>query len=158
MIKPEFFSSESLSECSFAARLCFIGLWTCADDKGHLKLAPKKLRKDLFGLDDTTMDEFIGFLAELEHVGCIKFYVVGDAAYIDIPNFAVYQTINHPSKTNIPEPNVGYPVSVRERYGSVPPKELIKELIKEARGGDADAPPAPGEDWMAYYKQEVSGE
>lgn len=155
MIKPEFFSSESLSECTFAARLCFIGLWTCADDKGHLKFSVKKLRKELFGLDDVTMDEFIGFLAELEQAGCIRFYVVGEAAYINIPNFPVYQTINHPSKTNIPEPSMGTPVALREHYGSTPPNELTNELVKNARGGAADAPPALGDDWRAFYEKEV---
>ena len=64
MIKPEFFSSESLADCSFAARLCFIGLWTCADDNGHIKFAPMSLRKELFGLDDVSMEEFLGYLAE----------------------------------------------------------------------------------------------
>ena len=64
MIKPEFFSSESLADCSFAARLCFIGLWTCADDNGHIKFAPMSLRKELFGLDDVSMEEFIDMCSE----------------------------------------------------------------------------------------------
>lgn len=158
MIKPEFFSSESLADCSFAARLCFIGLWTCADDKGHLKFTPKSLRKELFGLDDVTMEEFIGYLAELEVAKCIRLYTVGDGIFIDIPNFGTYQTISHPSKTNIPEPSSSTQVVLHECSMSAPPNELVKELMNQkARGGDADAPPAP-DDWMAaspMYRKEV---
>lgn len=152
MIKPEFFSSESLADCSFAARLCFIGLWTCADDNGHLKFAPMSLRKELFGLDDVSMEEFLGYLAELEAVKCIRLYAVGDGVFIDIPNFGTYQTINRPSKTNIPDPDGMPHVSLSDCSLSAHPKEVVKELLKErARGGDADAPPAPGDEWKADY-------
>lgn len=154
MIKPEFFSSETVTECSFAARLCFVGLWCCADDKGHLKFAPKSLRKELFGLDDVSMEDFLGYLVELEEVRCIRLYVVRDDVYIDIPNFKVYQTINRPTKTNIPEPEHGTHVLLSECSVSAHPKELTKELISKARGGDADAPPAPfGDtgDWKTDY-------
>lgn len=152
MIKPEFFSSESLADCSFAARLCFIGLWTCADDKGHLKFAPMSLRKELFGLDDVSMEEFLGYLAELEAVKCIRLYIAGDGVFIDIPNFGTYQTINRPSKTNIPDPDGRNHVSLSDCSLSAHPKEVVKELLKErARGGDADAPPAPGDEWKADY-------
>ena len=152
MIKPELFSSESLADCSFAARLCFIGLWTCADDNGHIKFAPMSLRKELFGLDDVSMEEFLGYLAELEAVKCIRLYAVGDGVFIDIPNFGTYQTINRPSKTNIPDPDGMPHVSLSDCSLSAHPKEVVKELLKErARGGDADAPPAPGDEWKADY-------
>ena len=156
MIKPEFFSSETVTECSFAARLCFIGLWCCADDKGHLKFAPKGLRKDIFGLDDVSLDDFLGFLVELEDVGCIAFYTNEKDVYIDVVNFSVYQTVNNPSKTNLPEPKQCRKVSLGESYRRATlgltqegirtnPKELIKELINEkaAAGSSADALPAP---------------
>ena len=98
---------------------------------------------------DVTMEEFIGYLSELEVAKCIRLYTVGDGVFIDIPNFGTYQTISHPSKTNIPEPSSSTPVVLHECSMSSPPNELINELMNQrARGGDADAPPAP-DDWMA---------
>lgn len=104
MIKPEFFDSSSLAECSFAARLAFIGLWVMGDDKGNAKLALKKLKRQIFPDDDMSLEEFEGLLAELENQGCIKVYEVDGDEYINTPNFTVYQTVKNPSKTTIPEP------------------------------------------------------
>jgi hypothetical protein len=35
-IKPEFWTDEKIVECSFEARLMFIGMFNFADDKGNL--------------------------------------------------------------------------------------------------------------------------
>ena len=105
MIKPEFFDSDSLAECSVPARLAFIGLMVYADDNGNLKLSIGRLRSNIYD-DEYTDDEFLAMLAELEAVDCIRLYKVGDKAYVTITNFGVYQTINRPSKTTIPQPNI----------------------------------------------------
>lgn len=169
MVRTEFFSSETVTECTFAARLCFIGLWCFADDSGHVKFTPKGLRKNIFGLDDVSLDEFFGFLIELEDVGCIEFYTDETDVFINVVNFNVYQTVKNPAKTNIPEPKRCRKVSFGDVYrrttGALPhegvranPKELIKELINEkARGGDADAPPAPSgfnpEEYLSGFRR-----
>ena len=105
MVKPEFFDSESLAECSIAARLAFIGLWVEADDYGRLKAQPMRLKQRIFPYDRMTPAKFTALLRELEKVGCIKGYEVDGDTYIEIPNFGVYQTVNRPSKSNIPEPS-----------------------------------------------------
>jgi len=155
IVNTKFFASESLAECSHAARLCFIGLWCCADDKGHLKFAPRSLKNSIFGLDDMPIEEFLELMVELEEEGCIRLYVVGADVFVDIKNFNTYQTISHPSKTNIPEPISGTPVALHEYSMSTPPKELIKELVnKTESGGSADAPPASsGESWDEIYSK-----
>ncbi len=107
MVRPEFFDSDSLAECSYAARLAFIGLWCFSDDHGHAKASVRKLRKKVFPNEDMTDDEFEGYLSELESVGCIKHYEVEGEGYIEVVNFDVYQTVRHPSKTTIPEPPKG---------------------------------------------------
>lgn len=104
MVKPDFFDSESLAMCSFAARIAFIGLWCFSDDKGHTKAAIRKLRKQIFPNEDMADAEFEGLLSELEEVGCIKAYEVEGDHFISVPNFLTYQTVKNPSKTNIPEP------------------------------------------------------
>lgn len=107
MVKPDFFASESLGACRPEARLAFIGLWVEADDKGHLKCQFRKLRNKIFPYDAITDMSFAYLLAELERVGCISGYEVGGERYLCVRNFSTYQTIQRPSKTNIPEPPMG---------------------------------------------------
>lgn len=104
MVKPDFFDSGSLAECSHSARLAFIGLWVMGDDKGNVKLSLRKLRKQIFPFDDVTDDQFEGWLAELERVGCIKAYEIDGEEYVTSVNFDIYQTVKNPSKTTIPAP------------------------------------------------------
>ena len=111
MVKPEFFDSESLAECCWGARLAFIGLMVYADDQGNLKLSLGRLRSHIFD-DECTDDEFAVMLAQLEDVDCIRIYTDGRKAYVNIRNFGTYQTINHPSKTNIPKPRGEAPTHV----------------------------------------------
>ena len=104
MVKPEFFDSESLAECSFGARLLFIGLWVMGDDFGNQKAQLNRLNRRVFPLDSVSPDDFRSMLCELERVGCIKGYEIDGERYINIPNFGTYQTINRPTKTSVPEP------------------------------------------------------
>ena len=63
-IKPGFFTNEQLAECSFAARLLFVGLWTLADREGRLEDRPRRIRAQVFpyALHETleTMDLLVG--------------------------------------------------------------------------------------------------
>lgn len=128
MVKPEFFDSDSLAECSHSARLAFIGLWVMGDDKGNVKLSIKKLRRQIFPLDDMSDAEFEGLLAELERVGCIKAYSVDGEEYVTTVNFLVYQTVKNPSKTNIPEPPSGLAKQRRTtRFQGVSPTPTLGE-------------------------------
>lgn len=104
MVKPDFFDSESMGLCSFAARIAFIGLWVMGDDYGNQKAETYRLRRRIFPCDAMSNDEFLALLCELEEVGCIKGYEVDGERYINVPNFGVYQSVRKPSKTNIPEP------------------------------------------------------
>lgn len=104
MVKPEFFDSESVCACSFAARIAFIGLWVMGDDFGNQKAETHRLRRRIFPCDDMSNDEFMSLLCELEEVGCIKGYEVNGELYINVPNFGIYQTVNRPSKSSNPKP------------------------------------------------------
>lgn len=121
MVKPEFFDSYSLAECSYAARLLFIGLWVVGDDNGNSKMAARKLKLQVFPYDDMTDDEFADCMIQLESTGCIKGYEIDGDRYINVPNFNVYQKINRPSRTTIPKP----PKSVEEQKRTT----LIKQWM-----------------------------
>ena len=104
MIKPDFFDSESLSECSIEARLAFIGLWVMGDDYGRQKAQIRRLRTRIFPYDEMDDESFSMLLCELERVGCIKAYEIDGERYIYVPNFSVYQTVRKPSASSVPAP------------------------------------------------------
>lgn len=116
MIKPDFFDSGSLAECTRDARLVFVGLWVMADDKGNMKFNERKLQKQLFPYDDLDPRMLMVWLAELEDVGCIKAYEAQGDVCISVPNFLTYQTIKNPSKTTVPEPPKGLKDGPRTDY------------------------------------------
>lgn len=106
MIKPDFFFSESMSSCDYMTRLCFIGLWVNADDNGNMKDSRRKLRAQIFPYDPMPDSDFDRCLDALRENDCIELYEVDGERYIHVTNFGVYQTINRPSKTLIPTPEM----------------------------------------------------
>jgi len=101
-IKPEFWTSESVVECSCTARLLLIGMLNFADDYGNLVNSPKRLKMQIFPADiiDTTP-----LLDELIKHGLIIPYLVDGEKYLNIKGFRKHQVINKPSKSKIPLPS-----------------------------------------------------
>lgn len=87
-IKPGFFTNDKITEMSMAARLLFIGLWTIADREGRLEDRPKKIKIDIFPVDDINVD---ALLNELDRQGFIVRYQVEDLRCIQIVNFTKHQ-------------------------------------------------------------------
>lgn len=101
-IKPEFPQSESMGKISRDARLCFIELWTIADDSGRLRAASRMLASLLFPYDDDAPGLINTWLDELEREGCITRYIVDGHNYIQIANWLSHQKIDKPSKSLFP--------------------------------------------------------
>lgn len=104
MVKPEFYDSENLGMCSVRARFLFIALWVHGNDYGNLKARLGWIRLKTFPYDSISEADILEMLCELERVGCVRGYVVDGEAYINIPNFATYQTVRKPGKSNVPDP------------------------------------------------------
>lgn len=101
-IKPEFPQSESMGRVSRDARLCFIMLWTLADDAGRLRGNSRMLASLLFPYDDDAKDGIVQWLAELESEGCVLRYDVGGDTYLKISAWRKHQKIDKPSASKIP--------------------------------------------------------
>lgn len=100
-IKPGFFSNEHLAELDFATRLLFIGLWTEADREGRLEDRPRRLKMALFPADSVDISSM---LDDLDHLGFIKRYAVGEVQAIQIINWAKHQNPHmKEAKSIIPE-------------------------------------------------------
>ena len=56
-IKPEFWTSEQIVECSPIARLLFIGMWNFCDDGGNHPASHKTLKMQIFPGDDISISQ-----------------------------------------------------------------------------------------------------
>lgn len=101
-IKPEFPQSESMGRVSREARLCFVLLWTLADDSGRLRGNSRMLASLLFPYDDDAPTLIDGWLSELEREHCIVLYQVDGATYLEISKWLIHQKIDKPSQSKIP--------------------------------------------------------
>lgn len=115
-IKPGFFRNEDLVECSFGARLLFIGLWCMADREGRLEDRPKKIKMEIFPADNIECDEL---LDELQRFGFIIRYAAEGGRFVQVVNFNKHQ----------------YP-HVKEAESKIPPPE----------GYDSEAKTVPAPD------------
>ena len=147
-IKPEFWSSESITNLSREARLVYIGLWCFADDEGRFRAQLGVLAGQLFPEDDDGREVVERALAELTgaltessrrpHGGLteaslraqsrpmVELYVGPDGHhYGQIVAWAKHQRINRPTPSSLPGP---------EDRGSRPDK-LIRESSRSPHGG-----------------------
>ncbi len=101
LLKPGFFTNETLAELPYEARLCFAGLWTLADREGRLEDRPKRITAALFPYDVVDMS---GLLDALALKGFIRRYVSDGQAVIDLPTFSEHQS-PHPkeAKSQLPK-------------------------------------------------------
>lgn len=102
-IKPEFPQSESMGRVGREARLCFVLLWTLADDAGRLRGNSRMLASLLYPYDDDAKELMDGWLQELSSEGCIARYEVDGTSYIQISQWLDHQKIDKPSQSKIPE-------------------------------------------------------
>jgi hypothetical protein len=126
-IKPEFPQSESMGRVSRDARLCFVMLWTIADDSGRLRGNSRMLASLLFPYDDDAKEHIDAWLRELENEGCAVRYVVGGDSYIQITGWAAHQKIDKPSVSKLPAPPADSP---KPRESSPSPREVSSEDLR----------------------------
>ena len=106
-IKPGFFANEVLSECSFEARLLFIGLWTLADRRGIVEDRPRRIKGQLFPWDSLDAEKAI---EELASRGFVTRYELAGCKCIQIENFVRHQRPHKDEAcVNLPDKNGKFP-------------------------------------------------
>lgn len=137
-IKPEFWTSEQVMECSPNARLLFIGLWNFADDRGRMALSPKRIKAQVFPSDDFTSADVRRMIDELTSNGLLRTYVVDDDEYLAVTGWH-HQKIDRPQDARTPEPPDGDSPNGRRTFG----------VGREGKGEDRkgkDPRPGPASD------------
>lgn len=84
-IKPEFFRSRSLSQCSRDSRLTFQGLWIEADDHGRGVADTRVIKGAVWPLDDDITPETVEMhLQELESTRHLMLFHVSGERYYEV--------------------------------------------------------------------------
>ena len=140
-IKPEFWTSEQVMECSPNARLMFIGMWNFADDLGRLPCSPKSIKAQIFPSDEISLDTIRGMINELSANGLLMIYSVEDKDYLQITGWQ-HQRIDKPQAPKYPAPFFD--------DSPIVPRTLPPDRIGEDKKGKEkitrSASP-PNEDW-----------
>ena len=101
-IKPDAFTSDSLSSVSVLARWTFAGLWTYCDDEGRGRADTRLIKAALYPLDDSvTLGKLTGALDELRGIGSVCFFDVAGKSYLHCPEWG-HQKINRPTRSKFP--------------------------------------------------------
>ncbi len=114
-VKPEFWTSEQIAECSPTARLLFIGIWSFSDDRGIHPASVKRLKMEVFPSDSITDDELGAMVVELEAAGLLISYHAWGKDYWHVTGWAKHQKIDKPTYRH-PEPG-----ALEKRADPLPP-------------------------------------
>lgn len=126
-IKPEFWTSEQILECSRNARLLFIGLWNFCDDAGRHPFSAKQAKAEVFPGDDLSVGVVQGMLDELSEKGLIARYTSDGKEFFEVTGWK-HQRIDKPQSPKYPEPFEYHSKNVRR---TLPPDRIGKDRIGE---------------------------
>ena len=103
-VRPELWTSHRFMECTYPARLLYIGMMNFCDDVGRHRALPKALKSEVFPGDDVTGDDVAEWLDELVKTGLITLYASSGEAYLEVNRWSDKQVINKPQKARYPDP------------------------------------------------------
>ncbi|NHZ93635.1 hypothetical protein F2P45_32245 [Massilia sp. CCM 8733] len=149
-VKPEFWTSEQIAECSPTARLLFIGIWSFSDDHGIHPASVKRLKMEVFPSDVISDEDIQAMVDELEAAELLHSYQVAGKDYWQVTGWARHQKIDKPTyrhpqpgapvgesapAVHAPSPDVNSASAPRE-VGEASPSPRVRSL-KESKGSKA---------------------
>lgn len=140
-IKPEFWTSEQVMECSAMARLLFIGIWNFCDDAGNHPMSPKTIKALVFPGDDITALAVEGLLTELVTNRLITLYEAASKQYLHINGWH-HQKIDRPTVKH-PEFVEHSPSVLGEVVESSSSGDRVLTPGKEGKGSNTHSPREP---------------
>lgn len=144
-IKPEFWTSEQVMECSPLARLLFIGIWNFCDDAGNHPASAITIKALVFPGDAIASEDIRGMLDELSASGLLTFYSASGKRYLHVNGWA-HQKIDRPTvKFPLFDPSAG-----AEQPDPTPPNEgmrsgdhVVDDAAPNDCGGLDEPSPSP---------------
>ncbi len=162
-VKPEFWSSEQVMECSPIARLLFIGLWNFCDDAGNHVASSKTIKAEVFPGDDISSSDVRRLLDELSLNGLIEFYAFGDKDFLHVTGWH-HQKIDRPTFKHPAFPGPESDTTRRALDEPSPPEGKGREgkgeeqdvHLDDPAGDTAGSPPAPPADLQSRRTQRTA--
>lgn len=139
-IKPEFWTSGQVLECSTNARLLFIGLWNFCDDAGRHPLRPRQIKAEIFPADDLDYNDILRMIDELSTNDLVTIYSHENQEFIQVNGWH-HQRIDRPHDPKHPGPLDDHSTIIR---GSFAPDRIGGERIGEDRKGQEKEQPDAG--------------
>lgn len=104
MVDPNIWQSEDFSKLSTLAKLVFIGLFSLADDEGRGRANPTYLKSSLFPYnEDLRSTDIEKTLLEISSNMSVIFYSCNGSNYYELLSWDVFQKIDRPTPSQIPE-------------------------------------------------------
>ena len=104
MIDPSIWINEDFGALTNLAKLVYIGLISMADDEGRGKASPAYIKAVLFPYnDDLRIADIIKTLLEISSTMSVIFYSCDENTYYTLTSWNIWQKIDKPSKSKIPE-------------------------------------------------------
>lgn len=96
-VKPEMFTSSTVTALSLPARWTFVGMLTYVDDEGYAKSDARLVKAAVWPLDDNVTAAAVeGHLEELVAAGLV---CRSSATVLHVVNFTEHQRVNRPTPT-----------------------------------------------------------
>lgn len=117
MISPEIWASSSFAELTDFAKIVFIGLISNADDEGKGESDPALLKSTFFPRDEKKRAADVkSALSEIARSTSTLFYSVEGKNYYVLTKWKVYQKLDRPTPSKIPDPPQDQNVGERGSY------------------------------------------
>lgn len=152
-IKPEFWTSEQVMECSAMARLLFIGIWNFCDDAGNHPMSPKTIKALVFPGDDITALAVEGLLAELVSNRLITIYEAASKQYLHVNGWH-HQKIDRPTVKH-PEFVEPSPSARREVGEGSSSGDRVLTPGREGKGRNTHSPREPFAMFLDWIPDQV---
>lgn len=135
-IKPDFWTSEQVMECSPMARLAFIGMWNFCDDYGVHPGSAKTLKAQVFPSDDLSAHEISVLISELMVQGLLREFQAQGKTWWLVTGWH-HQKIDRPSKSKYPSPTETCDETPPPNWNedSTNPRRVLDECSTKARDG-----------------------
>lgn len=133
-IKPEFWTSAQVLECSTNARLLFVGLWNFCDDHGRHPYNAKQAKAEVFPADPFAEEHILAMLEELWSNGLIERYTHDGKEYFVVTGWR-HQRIDKRQEPKYPDPFHEHSAIILRM---LPPDRIGKERKgEEGKGKDS---------------------
>lgn len=152
-IKPEFWTSEQVMECSAMARLLFIGIWNFCDDAGNHPMSPKTIKALVFPGDDITASVVEELLAELVSNQLISIYEAASKQYLHVNGWH-HQKIDRPTVKH-PEFVESSPSARREFGEGSSSNDRVLTPGREGKGSNTHSPREPFAMFLDWIPDQV---